>query len=289
MRYFAELAGVLHFRRAAEVLNISQPALSAQVAEMETHLGVRLFERSHAGVRLTEDGRVVRDHVRRVLTTVQDLEDAMSDRRGLLQRELSLGIIPTLAPYLLPRFLPVLREQHPSAAVVVHEALTEPLIERLRAGALDVILFALPFPEAGLETEALFDDRFFLATPSAGPGFARPLRADDLAPEHLLLLDEGHCLRDQTLAMCGAQESRSSPFGAASLSTLVQLVGQGMGHTLIPEIALPVEGRSTGVRIVPFVEPAPHRTVALGWRRNSYREADFRTLGQIIRATCAPS
>lgn len=283
LHYFEVLAGVLHFRRAAAELNVSQPALSAQIAELETQLGARLFDRGRGGVRLTRDGELLRLRAARILNEVRDLEAFAAERRGVLARELRLGVIPTLAPYLLPGFLAELRRDFPEARISLQEALTQELLDGLKLGSLDVLLLALPIEDGSVQVLPLFDDPFVVAVGDDDQELQAPVAQASLRPERLLLLNEGHCLRDQALNACAAEGGPRSRFGAASLSTLVQMVAHGMGYTLIPAMALESEASDPRIRVLPFAEPVPVRTVGLAWRRGSYREADFEVLADLFR------
>lgn len=283
MRYFEALARVLHFRRAAEDLHVSQPALSAQIAELEAEIGARLFDRGRRGVTLTRDGEALRPRVARILEDVRELEAMAAERRGPLAREVRLGVVPTLAPYLLPRFLAVLAGEHPQARVSLHEALTHELVDGLKNGALDALLVALPIDDPAVTVLPLFKDRFFVAVGEGETDIRAPVRQAQLSPQRLLLLNDGHCLRDQTLDACAAGAGQRGSYGAASLSTLLQMVAHGMGYTLIPEMAIESDASDPRIRVLPFAEPAPSRTIGLAWRRGSYREADFKALAELLR------
>lgn len=280
LRYFAALARHRHFGRAAEECHVSQPALSLQIQELEAVLGCQLVERRRNAVSLTETGAEVAERARRILLEANDLVDHARRRPGLLAGRLDLGVIPSIAPYLLPAALPLLQKRHPDLDLRLRETQTATLLDEVLGGQLDVALLSLPVEQAGLETLALFDDPFLLAMP-ASEGLA-PSQA--LAGETLLLLEEGHCLREQALSLCRLpQGGGRRQYGASSLSTIMQMVANGFGSTLLPTMALPVElRRGMPVKLYRFREPAPSRSIGLVWRRTSPRKTDFEALATIF-------
>ncbi|RCW87821.1 hydrogen peroxide-inducible genes activator [Phyllobacterium bourgognense] len=284
MRYFDILANTLHFRKAAEMARISQPALSAQIAEMELLLGATLFERTRRTVVLTEMGRRLLPRIRGILDEIRSLEELAGQRRGTLRGRLRLGIIPTIAPYLLPLLIPDLREAYPELAIELREAVTSKLVEDLRLGDLDAIIAALPIEGDGTVAKPLFRDRFLIATSNNDIDvLTSPMTQEHVALERLLLLEEGHCLRDQALAVCSNVKQRQLVnYGATSMATLLQMVSHGMGLTLIPEIAVRTEASRNNVRIVAFADPEPSREIGLIWRRQSERREDFEALAITI-------
>ncbi|MBN9136581.1 hydrogen peroxide-inducible genes activator [Phyllobacterium sp.] len=284
MRYFDILATTLHFRKAAELARISQPALSAQIAEMEQRLGTPLFERTRRTVVLTDMGKRLLPRVRGILNGVRSLEELASQRRGILQGRLRLGIIPTIAPYLLPILIPELREAYPELTIELREAVTSKLVEDLRLGDLDALIAALPIDSDGIVAKPLFRDRFLIATSSNDTDIlTSPMTQESVALERLLLLEEGHCLRDQALAVCTSVKQRQLVnYGATSMTTLLQMVSHGMGLTLIPEIAVRTEASRNNVRILAFADPEPSREIGLIWRRQSERRDDFEALAATI-------
>lgn len=284
MRYFDILANTLHFRKAAEMARISQPALSAQIAEMELLLGATLFERTRRTVVLTEMGRRLLPRIRGILDEIRSLEELAGQRRGTLRGRLRLGIIPTIAPYLLPLLIPDLREAYPELAIELREAVTSKLVEDLRLGDLDAIIAALPIEGEGTVAKPLFRDRFLIATSNNDIDvLTSPMTQEDVALERLLLLEEGHCLRDQALAVCSNVKQRQLVnYGATSMATLLQMVSHGMGLTLIPEIAVRTEAGRNNVRIVAFADPEPSRQIGLIWRKQSERREDFEALAATI-------
>jgi LysR family hydrogen peroxide-inducible transcriptional activator len=233
---------------------------------------------------LTEVGLEVVQRGERILAASRDLEDYARHRRRLLTGRLVLGIIPTLAPYVLPRLLPALQQRHPDLRIELRETQTKALVEELIRGSLDAVMMALPISEKEIEAIKLFDDAFLLAVPAVDP---RPetarVFAQDIDPRRLILLEEGHCLRDQALAYCAAQRRDGAVgLGATSLATVMQMVANGYGVTLVPQVAVDVEVRDERVKLLRFAAPAPGRLVGLAWRQTSPRKTDFLALGQII-------
>ncbi|MBM9595541.1 hydrogen peroxide-inducible genes activator [Roseitranquillus sediminis] len=265
--YFVALAEEGSFGRAAQRVRISQPALSVQVRELEGALGVRLVERLPREVRLTRAGRDTLLRARAILSQVSDLEQATRRQHGL-SGHLTLGIIPTAAPYILPPLLTRLRAHDVTLDIRVREAQTASLIEALGQGRLDAAVVALPVPERNIAAIPLFEDRFVLAGSSARiealSEAAAQLRPSHLAPDQILLLDEGHCLADQALEVCHLARRGRMDLGASSLATLCGLVAEGLGLTLLPETALPTEtAAAPGLAVRRFSPPEPARTLAL--------------------------
>lgn len=284
LHYLAALAEHRHFGRAAEACAVTQPALSMQIRHLEKYLGVDLVERRQGDAALTEVGLEVVQRGERILAASRDLEDYARHRRRLLTGRLVLGIIPTLAPYVLPRLLPALQQRHPDLRIELRETQTKALVEELIRGSLDAVMMALPVSEKEIEAIKLFDDAFLLAVPADDP---RPetarVFAQDIDPRRLILLEEGHCLRDQALAYCAAQRRDGAVgLGATSLATVMQMVANGYGVTLVPQVAVDVEVRDERVKLLRFAPPAPGRLVGLAWRQTSPRKTDFLALGQII-------
>lgn len=286
MEYFEALAETLHFGRAAELAGVSQPALSAQIAEMEERLERRLFERGGRAVRLTEEAQALKPRIERVLAEVRDIEATARRGRAPMEGRFRLGVIPTVAPYLLPRLLPALRTQFPDLVLELREAVTATLIDETAAGRLDGMIAALPLEHAALAIEPLFRDRFFLAVPANDPGFvAPPVPPESPALERLMLLEDGHCMRNQALEICtAARRSALANYGAASLTTLLQMVAHGQGVTLIPEMAVAAGVVSPELKVVPFADPMPARTLAFAWRKSAGRHDECRALAGIVRA-----
>lgn len=283
LRYFASLARHRHFGRAADDSAVTQPALSMQIRELEREIGAELVERRPGEVALTETGREVAQRAERILAAVRDLVD-FARHREVLTGPLRLGIIPTLAPYVLPRLLPHLQKAHPALRLEVRETRTAGLVDELAAGELDCLLVALPIEAPETETLALFEDRFLLAAPAGERLPARRLTIDDLDPRRVILLEEGHCLRDQALAFCTTRRRDGlAALGSTSLATVMQMVANGYGVTLLPEIAADAEARDPRIKLARFAAPEPGRTIGLAWRRTSPRRKDFETLGDVVK------
>jgi len=269
LRYFDALAGLSHFGRAAAACGISQPALSMQIKELEEALGAVLIERGARQVRLTKFGEDAALRVRDILRSVDELGDFARASRGWLAGQLHIGMIPTIAPYLLPTVIGDLTRMHPELDVHVREALTSRLIQELVEGRLDTAIVALPVSEPSLTEVALFAENFLLVRPGEDAGTPVP-SSETLREMRLLLLEEGHCFRDQALSFCNMQSSSPREvLDASSLSTLVQMVSAGMGVTLIPEMAMAVEARSASVSVARFKNPQPSRTIGMIWRKTS--------------------
>jgi LysR family hydrogen peroxide-inducible transcriptional activator len=283
LRYLEALARHGHFGRAAEECAVSQPALSMQIRELERGLGVDLLERRQGATLLTEVGAEIARRAGLILTATRDLADCARHSDRVLSGSFRLGVIPTLAPYLLPRVLPKLQHQHPELRLDLLETQTKTLVIELVHGLLDVILLALPLDKPDFETMHLFNDRFLLAVPAADP---LPERARvtprDVNARRLVLLEEGHCLREQALAYCKGRSEAHTGFGATSLATVMQMVASGYGVTLMPEIALDVEVRDERVKLLRFAEPQPQRSIGLAWRPTSPRKADFLEFGRMV-------
>lgn len=284
LRYFDALARERHFGRAAETCSVTQPALSMQIAELEQTLGLTLVERTRGGVQLTAKGDELAARASRVLGDVRDLVAFAHHSNRLLAGPLRLGVIPSVAPYMLPPLLPLLREAHPDLELHVRETQTQHLRDELLDGKLDVLLLALPIKHSDLEELRLFEDRFLLALPKERklPGRVRATK-EMVENERLLLLEEGHCLRDQALTYCSLKQVDTiNTFGASSLATIVEMVAAGFGITLLPEMSLGVEERGRNLTVLRFAEPEPSRVIGLVWRSTSPRKDDFRELGRLV-------
>ncbi|SLN68777.1 hydrogen peroxide-inducible genes activator [Ruegeria meonggei] len=288
LQYFNAVAEQRNFGRAAQVCNVSQPALSVQIKALEETLGGSLFERQARDILLTPLGRDVLDYARQVLGAADRLDQFAKDHSGG-HRSLSIGIIPTIAPYLLPGVLAGLRSSDVSLRVQIREARTDRLLAMLRAGEIDAGVVALPSGSNELFELPLFEDRFLLAGSHArldgmdsDPDALRPV---DLQTAQLMLLDDGHCLTDQALEVCG--QDRSSGLinmGASSLATLSRLVAEGFGLTLMPELAAQSEAHAVpGLKLLRFTSPQPARTVGLVRRLSTGGEDWFDGLAEVIR------
>nr|WP_316651203.1 hydrogen peroxide-inducible genes activator [uncultured Gellertiella sp.] len=285
LHYFDALARTGHFGRAADLSTISQPALSMQIQELEAQLGVTLVERGKRGVTLTRDGEAIARRAAAILGDVQDLIDYARHGKSVLTGMLKFGVIPTVAPYLLPPLLPQLRQDYPELELHVRETQTSVLLRELEDGKLDVVLIALPVDIQGLDSLKLMEDRFVIAVPAGYETSSQLVAGPELLQnERLLLLEEGHCFRDQALSYCSLQQTSSvNTLGASSFATLVRMVANGMGVTLLPEMAIATEIRSQEIRVLPLAEPQPRRTLGLVWRRSSPRKQDFAALATLIQ------
>ena len=283
-RYFDALARMKHFGRAAEVCAISQPALSVQIKELETMLGAPLVERAARQIRLTTLGEEFLIRARRVLSEVDEMAELARKPDGPLEGRLRMGVIPTVAPYLLPQIIRRLSQSLPKLELRPRESITESLLEDLSQSRLDFVIAALPVSEPGLREFALFDEDFVLVRSAAEAKAPVPPPAK-LQEMKLLLLEEGHCFRDQALSFCDIKQSDPSLLmEGSSLATLVQMVDAGLGLTLIPEMAVPLETNGTSVSISRFGSThRPQRTIGMVWRKSNPLEKQLMSLGATIR------
>ena len=283
LRYFNALARHGHFGRAAEACAISQPALSMQIKDLEDTLGGVLLERSPRQVALTKFGEEAAQRVRDILRLVDELGDFARASRDRLVGRLRIGMIPTIAPYLLPKVIANLTRMHPELDIHVRETLTPKLIEELADGRLDTAIVALPVSEPSLVEVALFSEHFLLVRPGEHEGTPAP-SSKTLRAMRLLLLEEGHCFRDQALSFCNMQSTPPREvLDASSLSTLVQMVSAGIGVTLIPEMAVAVETRSASVSVTRFKNPQPSRTIGMVWRKTSPLARQLLQFSEVVR------
>ncbi len=287
LEYFVAVAERLSFRAAADACFVTQPGLSAQLKDLERLLGVQLFERNQRTVLLTPAGETLLPLARGILTASGEFVDLARSLTRPLSGTLRLGVIPTVAPYLLPKTLPALRRRYPQLQVRLHEDLTHRLLELLSHGRLDLLLVALEADLGNVSTLALATDPFVVAVP-AQHRLAKRKRVTeaDIAAEQVLLLDDGHCLRDQALAVCHTSgASEVGDFRASSLNTLVQMVAGGLGITLLPRLSLEVEApQLSQIVILPFRKPEPSRTIGLVWRTTSPRAHEFQLLAKLLVA-----
>lgn len=282
-RYFQALARHRHFGRAAEACHVSQPALSLQIKELEARLGVRLVERQGRQIRLTRLGQEFAARAGAILRQVEELGDFMRLSQGDLVGPFRLGLIPTVAPYLLPAIMGMLGQRFPKMEPQLRETVTQGLLRELKDGQLDAAILALPVNEPGLTELPLIQENFVLVRPAYEASLPVP-DGEGLARMKLLLLEEGHCFRDQALAFCGGAAARPSDLmDGSALSTLVQMVGAGIGVTLIPEMAVPVETRSAAVAVQQFHDPCPARSIGMVWRSGSAAEAPLRQLAEGVK------
>lgn len=283
LRYFEALARFGHFGRAAEACAISQPALSMQIKELEDNLGAVLFERAAREVRLTGFGEEFATRARLILRSADELADLARASRDTLVGRLRLGVIPTIAPYLLPTLIGKLTQSYDGLDIHVRETLTPKLIQELVDGRLDTAVLALPISEPSLSEIALFEEEFLLVRPQRDAG--KPVPSGEMLREmRLLLLEEGHCFRDQALSFCNVQSALPRDgLDGSSLSTLVQMVGAGIGVTLVPQMAVSVETRSAPVSISSFKSPQPTRQIGMVWRKSDPRAKQFEQLGEVVQ------
>lgn len=284
LEYFVAVAELRHFGRAAERCFVSQPTLSGQVKKLEAELGVTLLERTNRRVMVTDAGREILASARRILAEVEQIQDLARGFHDPLAGRFRLGAFPTVASFVFPDLVPRVVRDMPDLRLVLVEEKTEVLLDRLRAGTLDAAVLALPVEDPLLVGEVLFEDRFRLAVPPGHPlAKRRRVTQDCLAGARLLLLEEGHCLRDQALALCAAQGIGEEPdLRATGLETLRWMVKAGTGITLMPEVAIR-EGEE-GIVYVPFADPAPRREVGLFWRKTSARQAVLERLTLCLKA-----
>ncbi|PVB60950.1 hydrogen peroxide-inducible genes activator [Labrenzia sp. 011] len=285
MRFLVAVADELNFSRAAKVCSVTQPTLSTGLKELEDRLGVILAERTKRSVILTPAGAEIAARARAVLLSVREIEDLAARRAGSDVGDLRLGAIPTIGPFLVPRALPAIRKAFPDLRLLLREEMTEKLLEGLHDGHLDLILFALPFEATGIETMPLFDDGYHLA---AMPGSLSktPVKGSELDGTRLMLLERGHCLQRHALsAFPDRNIQQDDSFSATSLSTLISMVSEGVGITLLPDLAIDA-GVLSGqkIDIAPLPDACPRRVV-LAWRTTSSRADLFRKLGEILRET----
>jgi LysR family transcriptional regulator, hydrogen peroxide-inducible genes activator len=285
LQYLVAVADELSFRRAAARCGVSQPSLSAQIAQVEGVLGVEIFERSQRKVLVTSAGRDILERARRLLVDADDLTEAGRRASDPLTGTIRIGVIPTLAPYLLPVVAPALRAKFRRMTLAWREDKTDVLVEALDGGALDAALLALEADIGDVEREVVAQDPFVLALrpDHALARAALPVKASELRGEDVLLLDEGHCFREQALEVCANMRAREGEFRATSLTTLVQMVAGGAGITLLPGVAVPTECSRAGLRVRPMASPKAHRTVALVWRKRSSLGPALREVAKVLR------
>jgi LysR family hydrogen peroxide-inducible transcriptional activator len=289
LQYVVAVADRQSFRKAAEACHVAQPSLSAQVAQVEEGLGVQIFERDKRGVVLTSAGRVLVERARALLIATDELVDSARTLTDPFAGTLRVGVIPTIGPYLLPELAPVLRERYPRLSFVWNEDRTAVLVERLGRAELDAAILALEADIGDLPHIVLGKDPFVFAAPPAHPlaTSKRPLKPDDLQGERVLLLDDGHCFRDQALSFCSRAGAEEASYRATSLATLVQMAAGGAGVTVLPTLAVGLENRRDALCVRPFAPRAPSRTVALVWRKGAALETTIRAVGETLRSAYA--
>ncbi|MBX3702285.1 MAG: LysR family transcriptional regulator [Steroidobacteraceae bacterium] len=285
LQYLVALAETRHFGRAAARCHVSQPTLSAQLKKLEAFLGVALIERRPRRIALTVAGGAVVERARRMLQDAEDIRALARASQDPLAGQLKIGLIPTLGPYLLPRVMPRIAQSLPKLSLLLHEYQTAPLVQRVLDGELDLAVLALPADTRGLQTRPLFAETFLAAMPEEHRlASRRRLKPSDLAGEKVLLLEEGHCLREHALEVCARVGTDEQDFRATSLETLRQMVASGLGITLLPRLA--AEGpfaSARGMVVRPFAPPAPSRVIGAAWRRSSSRAAAIAAVCDVIR------
>ena len=286
LRYLVALADHRHFGRAADASFVSQPTLSTQIRKLEEELGVALVERAPRNVMLTPAGRDMAERARRVLGEVEQMKEAARRTRDPEAGSVRLGLFPTLGPYLLPHVVQRIRERFPRLELLLVEEKSDAILARLRDGRLDAGLLALPLHDDQLHAEFLFEEPFVLAVPEAHPLAKRDsLALSELADQRLLLLEDGHCLRDQALEVCQlAGAGEMGEFRATSLETLRQMVAANVGVTLLPSLSVkPPVARSENIHLLAFRDSSPSRQIAMAWRRSSAMDGFLRKLAQVFR------
>jgi LysR family hydrogen peroxide-inducible transcriptional activator len=285
LQYLIAVANTLSFRKAAEQCHVSQPSLSAQLAELESALGVRMFERDRRRVLLTSAGHDLLERARRILGEADGLIEAARRVGDPLSATMRIGVIPTISPYLLPQISPVLRKAFPRMKIYWVEEKTAVLIAALNQGALDAVLLALEADIGKVEQTVIATDPFVLATPrNHSLGMKKSdASADELHDVGMLLLEDGHCFREQALAFCSKSKAQELEFRATSLSTLAQMVASGAGVTLLPELSIATEGKRADLKIRKFSSPAPRRTIGLVWRKGASLTAALQKVADSIR------
>jgi LysR family transcriptional regulator, hydrogen peroxide-inducible genes activator len=286
LRHLLAVAEHMHFGHAAQACFITQSSLSASIKELEATLGQILIERTKRSVMMTPLGETTVERARDVLRDVEEIADLVRAASMPLSGSLRLGVIPTIAPFLLPRVLPALRQSYPDLKLYLSEKQSAPLLDDLGAGHLDLLLFAFPYPTEGLETYLFADDPFWVAYPKGHwPDSKERLTGQELETENLLLLGEGHCMRDHALNACGmARQHDASEFQGSSLHTLVQMVDNGLGLTLLPKMAIDAGiARATGVQLRPMDSHALSRHIGFAWRPSSPRSEEFTLLADFFR------
>jgi LysR family transcriptional regulator, hydrogen peroxide-inducible genes activator len=286
LKYLVALADLGHFGHAATACFVSQPALSMQIKKLEETLGVKLLERTNKSVMLTETGAIIAERARHILSQVDEVREIAKSAQDPFSGEFRLGIIPTLAPYLLPVVMPQLSEIYPKLSFYLIEEQTALLVDKLKQGKLHAAILALPVLETSFDSRVLFEEEFLLAVPANHVlAKLKKIKQHDLTDKNLLLLEEGHCMRDQALALCSMMHAKESQnFRATSLETLRHMVGAGVGITLMPKLAC-IE--SDAVSYVPFSQPKPARTVGMFWRTTTAKQALLEDMVKKIKTVIA--
>ena len=287
LEYLVAVEEECHFHRAAERCFVSQPTLSGQLKKLEQELDILLVDRNNRQVVMTEAGQVIAEQARKVLLEARAIKEIASTFHDPMAGELHVGLIPTVAPYLLPVIMPVLKKSYPKLKLWLHEQQTAVLLKQLRKAELDLLILALPVETNEFSEIDLFNESFVLAVPKDEQlAKKKTIRLSDLDNREMLLLEEGHCLRGQALDVCfAAGASEQSGFQATSLETLRHMVAEGMGMTLLPELSVPKKVRKDDtIRYLPFTNPQPSRRIGMLYRKGSYREETFFKMAEVIKA-----
>lgn len=286
LKYLCAVANHKHFGRAANACFVSQSTLSAGIQELEEILGVRLLERDKKHVKLTAIGEEITERAEHILTATEDLVAIANQAQKPFSTDMRLGVIPTIAPFLLPKILKHIRRKYPNFKLFIREELSAHLVRELSSGELDLLLLALPYPAENVVTEHLFFDDFFLAYEKSHPiGKRKKVTTADLPGKELLLLEDGHCLRDHAMEACKlSTKDLHVPFQATSLNTIIQMVANGIGITILPKMAVDAKIlQGTDVQTRPFDEDKVWRSIGLMWRKNSAREEEYKLFAQLVR------
>jgi LysR family hydrogen peroxide-inducible transcriptional activator len=292
LKYVVALAQERHFGRAAQKCFVTQPTLSLALAKLEDELALKLFERNKNEVLVTPRGRAVVDQARRVLDEVGKIQQLAKGSQDQLAGALRIGVIPTIGPYLLPELVPILRKKAPAMPLVIEENLTGNLAPMLREGELDVVVIAMPFSMPGVKTELLYEEPFSVVVPEGHRwGERKTVKPSELNDENLLVLNNGHCFRDQVLEACPGMSNSALPEGRAgsSLETIRNMVASGLGVSVLPSSALVSRYATRLLRVVPFTSPIPSRKVALAWRTSFDRPLAIATVADAVRCVKLPS
>jgi LysR family hydrogen peroxide-inducible transcriptional activator len=284
LRFFVALAEIQNFSLAAQDCYVTQPTLSTAIKEMEAILGHKLFNRGKRKVTLTAMGAEFLPAAKDIVNRAESMMERAQYAKGAMAGPLRLGIIPTIAPYMLPQILPVIQRVYPNLELQIFEDMSHRLVEELNLGALDVILMAFPYETPRATQMILFEEPFYLAAPKSRAPHAKKVDANALEPGELLLLADGHCMTDHALAACNLQPAtQRKAYSASSLTTLIQMVASGYGMTLLPEMAVNQSQLPDTIEILPFKDPRPTRKIGLAWHSGSAREGDYLKLAEIIK------
>lgn len=286
LQYFLAVADHLSFHKAAETCHVTQPTLSEGLKSLEDLLGTKLFERTKRSVSLTPSGTELVLPARDIIARAEDFVLIARARKEPFTGKLTLGVIPTIAPYLLPALLPALQKKFPQLELQLKEDVTAQLLSALEQRRLDVVLMAFPYDTPGIRQMKLWSEPFVIAMPGDKTVMETHATLNDLSKHNIMLLEDGHCLRDHALAACRLQPSgQRKTFGATSLTTLIQMVQHGYGSTLLPAMAVDPKTMPRGVTVQRFSNPQPSRQIGLAWRQGNPREKEFKALGEMIVKT----